>query len=138
MSFDICFHTFDHEESFRFPRSELLARFKGHIASEDKHREYRLTFDEGPTLAELCFDKETMIDGFVVRRPPDYLEFWNIVAGIVRDFPCLLYWPGTLPASVIGSLDMLPHLPKYFVENMGIPWVSTDPERIRQYVWDNS
>jgi hypothetical protein len=38
----------------------------------------------------------------------------------------------------MGSIDLLRHLPKSFIEKMGIPLVSTDPERIRQYVWDNS
>ena len=138
MSFDICFGLFDHEERFQIPRSVLRARFEKHIESEEKTGCWRLVFDEGPTFAELSSGKGDMIDGFVVRRPPDSLEFWEIAAGILRDLPCLLYWPNVPPLGIVGSLDVLQHIPKGFIEAMGIPFVSTDPERIRQYVWDNS
>ncbi len=57
---------------------------------------------------------------------------------MLRDFPCLLMWPNKKPVGVMGSLGMLPHILEYFVLHMGIPWVSTDPERIRQYVRENS
>ncbi|MCC7049414.1 MAG: hypothetical protein IT562_22080 [Alphaproteobacteria bacterium] len=76
------------------------------------------------------------IKGFFARHPPEELEFWAIIASILRDYPCVLYWPGT--SAVMGSLDLLPHLPKIMVEKLGIPLVSTDPERIRQHVWDHS
>jgi hypothetical protein len=138
MSFDICFSMFDREEPLLIPRLKLLARFEDCLAGDDGDGDYRLAFDEGRTMSELALGNNTMIDGFVVRQPPDYSVFWNIVAGILRDFPCLLYWPGTPPASIVGSMEMLQHIPKYFIEHMGIPWVSTDPERIRQYVWENS
>lgn len=138
MSFDICFSMFDREEPLLFPRSKLLARFEGCVAGDDGDGDYRLAFDEGRTMSELALGNETMIDGFVVRQPPDYPMFWNIVAGILRDFPCLLYWPGTPPAAIIGSMEMLQHIPKYFIEHMGVPWITTDPVRIRRYVGENS
>jgi hypothetical protein len=75
-------------------------------------------------------------NGFAVGRPHDDLEFWDIIGGILRDYPCVLYWPGT--SAVMGSLDLLPHLPKLMVEKLGIPLVSTDGKRIRQHVWDHS
>lgn len=140
MSFDISFSFFDHEEKHRIPRAALRARFGKHIKNEESGKCWRLTFDEGPTFAEVSSGSSIgdMIGGFVVRRPPEYLEFWKIVAGILRDFPCLLYWPNIPPLGIVGSLDMIQHIPKGFIEAMGIPLVSTDPERIRQYVWDNS
>lgn len=138
MSFDISFSFFDHEEKHRIPKAALHARFAKHIESEEENGCWRLVFDEGPTFAEVSSGKDDFIGGFVVRRPPEYLEFWEIVAGILRDLPCLLYWPNVPPLGIVGSLDMLQHIPKGFIEAMGIPWVSTDPERIRQYVRENS
>ena len=64
------------------------------------------------------------------------IAFWKIIGGILRDHPCVLYWPGT--SAVMGSLDLLPHLPKVMVEKLGVPLVSIDPERIRQHVRENS
>lgn len=39
---------------------------------------------------------------------------------------------------VMGSLKSLPHIHRWMIEKLGIPLVSTDPERIRQHVWDHS
>jgi hypothetical protein len=30
-----------------------------------------------------------------VGRPPDYQVFWDVIAGILRDLPCALYWSRT-------------------------------------------
>ncbi len=73
-----------------------------------------------------------MIQGFVVHNPPPYLEFWEIIAGFLKDLDCILYWPGG--GAVIARLEVLNELPKDMVEALGIPWVTTDPEQIRKYV----
>lgn len=73
-----------------------------------------------------------MTSGFAVSRPPDFPSFWAIIAGILQDMPCVLYWTGK--GAVIGKLETLPHLPTFFVERLGIPFVSSDPERILGYV----
>lgn len=135
MSFDIFISAFEAGDAHRFPAASLRERFGEHLGSKDEFHFAPLMFEPGVRAGEVHFDDGDMINGFSVLRPPDYLEFWEIIAGILRDFPCLLYWGG---GAVMGSLDLLPHLPKDFVERLGIPWVSTDPERIRQYVWDNS
>jgi hypothetical protein len=137
MSFSIFVSAFENEDSFRFPLAELRRRFAKHIR-EDDGMIWRIGFDEGPGGSDVYASDQEMISGFSVARPPDSLEFWEIIAGILRDLPCALYWPTTKQAAVMGSLDLLPHLPKDFIETMGIPFVSTDAERIRQYVWDNS
>ena len=93
-----------------------------------------MKFAEAPGRSRLS--PTTFKSGFSVDNPPDYPEFWHIVAGFLKDYPCVLYWPGG--GTVIGSLETLPHLPKGMVETLGVPWVSTDPARIRQYVGENS
>jgi hypothetical protein len=128
---------FENESAYRVPTAAIRERFAGHIGSETNST-WRLAFDEGPSLAEVTLVGEDRIDGFAIDRPPDYRVFWEIIAGILRDFPCLLYWPYRKPTGVIGSLAVLPHIPKEFIQAMGIPLVSTDPERIRQYVRENS
>jgi|CXWL01.1.fsa_nt_gi hypothetical protein len=135
MSFSIYVGVFEAGEIHRFPVAELRERFGEYLGEKGKYNFAPLMFEPGVRAGEVHFDDGEMIDGFSVLRPPDYQEFWEIIAGILRDFPCLLYWGH---GAVMGSLDLLPHLPKDFVERLGIPWVSIDPERIRQYVWDNS
>jgi len=39
----------------------------------------------------------------------------------------VLYWPGG--GAIVGSLDMVQHMPADMVEALGVPWVSTDPEK---------
>lgn len=96
-------------------------------------------FGDEPGESEIYIEDDETISGFSVDRPPDHLEFWQIIAGILRDLPCALYWPtNNETASVMGSLDLLQHLPKDFVETLGIPFVSIDAEQIRQYVRDHS
>ena len=137
MSFDIFITAFENEDIYRFPISTLRERFAKHIIGDDGVV-WCIGFDEGPGNSYVYLGGEEMIDGFCVNRPADYLEFWEIIAGILRDLPCLLYWPSTKPTAIMGSLDMLRNLPKDWVDRVDIPFVSTDPERIRQYVWDNS
>ena len=147
MSFSIFVSAFENEDSYRFPLATLRQRFSKNIRREERlslpvrfgdSLIWRIGFDEGPGESDVYASDGETIDGFSVNRPPDYLEFWEIIAGILRDLPCALYWPTTKQAAVMGSLDLLRHLPKNFIEKMGIPFISTDPERIRQYVWDNS
>ena len=137
MSFSIFVSAFENEDSYRFPLAVLRERFAKHTRRDDSSG-WRVGFDESPGESEIYIESGEMIAGFSVNRPSDSLEFWGIIAGILRDLPCALYWPTTKEAAVIGSLDLLPHLPKDFIETMGIPFVSTDPERIRQYVGENS
>ena len=137
MSFDIYITAFENEDTFEFPVTELRKRFAGHIR-DDATVPWSIGFREGFGESEIYFEGGEMIHGFAVSRPPDSLEFWEIIAGILRDLPCALYWPTTTEIAVMGSLDLLPHLPKDFIRTMGVPLVSTDPERIRQYVRENS
>jgi len=134
MSFEILVGTWENEERRHMPERTIRERFARHIVGKDKFGEWLLAFTEGP--GQSLLSATTYRSGFSVRNPPDYLEFWKVVAGFLRDFPCVLYWPGG--GAVVGRLDMLAHLPKGMVETLGVPWVSADPERIRRYVWENS
>ena len=136
MSFEIIVRVFDNEQLRPIPRSAVRERFEPHIAREDDFGWWTLEFAEGACAAEVSPGRKSSTAGFVVHRPPDFLTFWLIIAGFLRDYPCVLFWPGG--GAVMESLDLLPHLPKSFIEAMGIPWVSTDPKRIRQYVRDHS
>lgn len=135
MSFSIYVTAFENEDLYYFPTEAVRSRFARYIKSEDDGL-WTIAFDEKSQGSDMYVDDGSMTDGFAVNRPSNDLEFWKIIAGILRDLPCVLYWPGG--GAVMGSLDLLQHLPKSFVKKLGIPWVSTDPERIRQYVWDNS
>ncbi len=135
MSFSLYMNAFENEDSHRFPMAILRKRFARHIVVDDGSV-WRLRFDEDLGESEMYVDDTSMTDGFAVNKPPDSLGFWEIIAGLLQDLPCVLYWPGG--GAVMGKLDMLHHLPKSFVEKLGIPFVSTDPERIRQYVGENS
>ncbi len=138
MSFSIYISAFNAEDSAWIPAEDIRSRFSAYVIGRD-HAALYLQFSS-PALpaAILGFeaDAREVIDGFYISHPPDEIEFWDIIAGILRDHPCLLYWPGT--SAVMGSLDLLPHIPKVFVEKLGIPFVSTDGETIRRYVGENS
>ena len=140
MSFGIHVSAFENEGPFWIPVAAIRERFSTLLEETDGYGQgiWPLFFDEGPSAAELYITEDGPISGFGVDRPPDYLEFWKIIAGILRDLPCLLYWPNAKPVGIMGSLSLLPHIPKDFIHHMGIPLVSTDPERIRQYVRNNS
>ncbi|MGQ0675428.1 MAG: hypothetical protein ACT4N4_04995 [Rhodospirillales bacterium] len=137
MSFDIYVSAFEDEDSYKIPIATLRRRFGKHIKSESGPV-WRIGFADEPGESDVYVDIGETTTGFAVGRPPNSLEFWEIIAGILRDLPCALYWPTTDEVAVMGSLDLLRHLPKSFIEKMGIPFVSTDPERIRRYVWENS
>ena len=132
MSFEIFVTAFRGKEALPLPKEDLRQRFSAHIAREDNSGWWHLAFDDGPCSTEIA----PGANGFTAFRPPDYLAFWQIIAGVLRDLPGVLYWPGG--GAIVGSLDMVQHMPADMVEVLGVPWVSTDPERIRQLVWDNS
>lgn len=138
MSFSIYISAFNDEDSAWISTQDIRARFEAYMIGEDQQSLYLQFSSPALPAAILGFeaDAREMIDGFYVNHPPEEIEFWDIVAGILRDHPCLLYWPGT--TAVMGSLDLLPHIPKAFVEKLGIPFVSTDGESIRRYVGKNS
>jgi len=140
MSFAIFVTAFRDGEGASLPLSTIRERFEKHVLRrEDDGKSWHLAFgDESLPPAVLTYRVmgSDQIGGFAIERPHDDVEFWAIIAGILRDYPCVLYWPGT--SAVMGSLDLLSHLPKTMVEKLGIPLVSTDPERIRQHVWDHS
>ncbi|MBL8704090.1 MAG: hypothetical protein JNM30_04565 [Rhodospirillales bacterium] len=138
MSFSIYVSAFHAEDSAWIPIDDIRERFSRFAISESGTTMYLQFSSPALPATELGFeiDAGEMIDGFFANHPPDEIEFWDIIAGILRDHPCLLYWPGT--SAVMGSLDLLPHIPKVFVEKLGIPFVSTDGETIRRYVGENS
>lgn len=137
MSFDLWIDAFKDEEKFWFPTTAFLHRFDGHIIDKEE-RTFRLSFDGDPTLCRVSYyPRGDSVDGFSISRPTAHAELWEIIAGFLRDLPCVLYWPSTTHNSCMGSLDLLPHLPASFIEACGIPFVSTDPETIRRYVSDN-
>lgn len=135
MSFEIYIDAFENEEPRRIPASEMAERFASVIGDEHLGC-WKLAFQEGPSYAEIAVPQEKMIQGFVVHHPPPYLEFWEIIAGFLKDLDCVLYWPGG--GAVIGRLEVLSELPKDMVETLGIPWVTIEPARIRDYVGDHS
>jgi len=137
MSFEIMVSAFRNEGSFYFPVAELSRRFSTH-AEVDHDGTWKLRFEEGPCLARVYVEEGESVRGFTVGRPPDYLAFWDIIGGILRDLPCALYWPSTKYRACMGSLDLRPHLPPDFVKTFGIPFVCTDGAKIRQYVHENS
>jgi hypothetical protein len=146
MSFSIFVSAFKNEDKHYFSIKTLRDAFSPFIVNEDsikdrlerRHGIWQVVFDPDAGTSEIYFKDNELISGFSVNRPPDAIEFWEIIAQLLRDLPCLLYWPNVKPVGIIGSLDVLPHIPRQYIEKIGIPFVSTDPERIRRYVWENS
>lgn len=137
MSFSIFVTAFKDEESTSISLSDIRRRFEPYIVGEIENG-WHIKFSDHPSLpSDLTYRRmgADRIGGFSIDRPESQIAFWEIIAGILRDHPCVLYWPGT--SAVMGSLDLLPHLPKVMVEKLGVPLVSIDPERIRQHVRDN-
>ena len=135
MSFSIYVSAFKDAEPYFFPSAVLRERFSKHMGAKDEFNFAPLSFDGNERAGEIHFEDGGTIDGFSVLRPPGNREFWEVIAGILRDLPCVIYWGG---GAVMGSLDMLNELPDAIVEKLGVPLVSTDAEQIRQYVRDNS
>jgi hypothetical protein len=138
MSFDIFIQSHRDGDVYWIPSSEMHRRFAGHIEREEPGF-WSLTFNNGQEHGEVFTDAGDLSNGFMVARPPHSLQFWEIIAGILRDFPCVLFWPppkGTCP--IVGRLDTISHLPAGMVEDLGVPIVSTDPAYIRSYVGKNS
>ena len=137
MSFSVFITAFKDEERTSIPLSDIRRRFAPYIVGKIEDG-WHIKFADHPSLpSELTYRQmgPDSIGGFSVDRPESEIAFWEIISGILRDHPCVLYWPGT--SAVMGSLDLLPHLPKVMVEKLGVPLVSTDPERIRQHVQDH-
>ena len=138
MSFELWVSAFANEETAWLPAKAIRHRFAPLIAGEDDGT-FPLRFPDGPSLARLYLSENDAgrMDGFTIGRPPDFLVFWEVIAGILRDFPCVLYWPSEPARACMGSLDLLPHLPADFLEVHGVPYVSTDASEVRNYVRDN-
>lgn len=100
------------------------------------HGSWCLGFDEGRSFGEIPMADGPLEDGFSVRNPPDHPMFWGIVAGFLAEFGAVLYWPGG--GMVVARAEIIPHLPKDMIESLGEPWITTDPEQIRDYVVKNS
>ncbi len=138
MSFDIFVHAYRNGENFRFPAVELRRRFAPYIVGEEPGF-WSLEFPDGEGHGEVFTDKGDLTGGFMVARPAHALAFWEIVAGLLRDCPCVLYWPMPKDSRpIVGDPKVIPHLPAPMVEGLGVPIVSTDAEFIRSYVGDHS
>ena len=138
MSFSVWMSMFKEQESFWFPLRELHNRF-GHSPTSQEDSEFRLVIDERPTSTIIIYEAQGgRINGFAIQAPSAEPALWNIIAGFLRDLPCVLYWPSTTSCACMGSLTLLPHLPDDFIETCGIPFVSTDAETIRKFVGENS
>ncbi len=139
MSFDIWVTAFKDRYVTWIPIETMLERFVPHI-TEAKDDWYPLRFGPGRGSGGLSLQprEDEYVCGLSVNRPPDDLEFWRIIAGILRDFPCVLYWPSTIRTACAGRPDLLPHLPKSFIESCGVPEVSTDAAYIRDWVGAHS
>lgn len=131
MSFNIFVSRFRGGGSSTFPAEEIRKRF-GPIIVGERRGIWHLGFEEGGSWAEIHIPTEEFVEGFSVRRPAGYVAFWEIIAGFLKDLDCVLWWPGG--GAVMARLDVMSHLPDSFIESMGIPWVTTDPEQIRDYV----
>ena len=139
MSFDIFLQSYWNGDAYQFPSSIVRERFARYIRQDDG-RVLGLEFDVGYSFSYLYTDEGPLSDGFSINRPAENIELWRIIASFLRDFPCVLQWPGPKGSRplIVGSLDTIPHLPRIYIEGLGVPIVSTDPEFIRSYVGDNS
>lgn len=139
MSFDVFLQSHWNGGAYHFPTSVIRERFSKYI-KQDGGKVLGLEFDVGYSLSYLYTDDGPLTDGFTVNRPTGNIELWRIIASFLRDFPCVLHWPapkGSRPI-IVGSLDTILHLPEIYIEGLGVPIVSTDPEFIRNYVGKNS
>ncbi len=139
MSFDIWITAFQDRNVAWIPIESILERFVPHI-TEAADDWYPLRFGSGQAFGSLSLHPrdDGYVPGLSINRPPDDLAFWRIVAGILRDFPCVLYWPSTIRTSCMGKAELLRHLPEDFIESCGLPVVSTDGAHIRDWVSSHS
>ncbi|MBL8703262.1 MAG: hypothetical protein JNM30_00380 [Rhodospirillales bacterium] len=139
MSFSVWMSAFKDQDSFWFPIDELHRRFDHSPTKKEEVGSFRIVSEGQETGSTVvCRPQGDKISGFAIQRPSGDPMLWRVVAGFLRDLPCVLYWPSTTNRACMGSLDLLPHLPDDFIEACGIPFVSTDSEAIRKFVGENS
>jgi hypothetical protein len=91
----------------------------------------KLAFDDGPSRTTVFLDDDEITSLMIIQDAPDYLCFWSLIAGLLRDFPYELHWPMGM---IVGSADLIPHLPVNYIKTLGEPLVTTDPITIRDDV----
>jgi hypothetical protein len=139
MSFSVWMSAFRDQDSFWFPVNELHTRFDHSPAKSEEEGSFRILSNGQETWSTVVYKPQgDKISGFAIQRPSGDPMLWVVVAGFLRDLPCVLYWPSTTNRACMGSLDLLSHLPDDFIEACGIPFVSTDPVAIQRYVGENS
>jgi|JI10StandDraft_1071094.scaffolds.fasta_scaffold742789_2 hypothetical protein len=139
VNFDIWITVFRDGNVAWVPMESILERFVPYV-SQAEDDWYPLRFGQQQASGGLSLHPrdDCCVPGLSIERPPEDLAFWQIIAGILRDFPCVLYWPSTIKTFCMGKAELLPHLPKDFIESCGIPVVSTDAAYIRDWIGAHS
>jgi len=69
------------------PLLEIHARFAPFVISKDRRGRAKLAFEEGPSRTIVLLDDDPISSIIFIRDAPEYLSFWRIIAGLLRDFP---------------------------------------------------
>ncbi len=122
---------FKNGKDTQVPHLEVHSRFAPFLVSKDRRGRAKLAFEEGPSRTGVLLDDDPISSLIIIQDAPEYLSFWRVIAGLLRDYPYALHWPMGL---VVGSARLIPHLPANYVKVLGEPLVTTDPPMIRDEV----
>jgi len=129
VSFDIFLTSFQNSEVNPLPRSIVLAALSP-IASRCESGYWRFT----DSVATIDIPDEGPISGLTINRPPGYPEFWQAIVDILSKTPSVLYWG---IGAVVADRAVIAHLPRSFVEKLGMPTVTSDVTEILNLIRDS-
>lgn len=113
------------------PHLEVHSRFAPFLVAKDRRGRAKLAFEEGPSRTVVLLDDNPISSLIIIQDAPEYLSFWRVIAGLLRDFPYELHWPIGM---IVGSADLIRHLPVNYVKVLGEPLITTDEVAIRDDV----
>lgn len=119
--------------NLRLPDGVLCARFAPFVVNRNRAGLSKLAFGKAPGSTVMRGDDEAdrIYSSLGFTNEPEHLQFWEVIAGLLKDFPVLLHWP---MGSVAGNKALVRHIPRTYIECFGKPLITTDPETIRAEV----
>ena len=126
MSFSIYLTTFHNGVESYFPRKIVEDAFAEYVIVCDG-RWSQLLYPDG-ARCDVTMEKDDMISGFGVNRPPANRAFWGAIMDLLISLPAALYWTGH--GCVVANSTMSTQLPPEMVEALGEPIIVTRIEQI--------
>jgi hypothetical protein len=131
VSFDVYLQAFHHGKSAGIPRRGVREAFGAHV-QEAGPNFWRIRYDDlNSCEVDLAFHQgdSAAIESLAVHRPCGDQRLWDSLAVVLALGNVVLFFPGCR-APLIGSSEVVTHLPADMIEALGEPCLVKDGSEV--------